>query len=236
MKRQFLQTSNYTIDLEGEYLPVIIRKRASSRRMVIRYQPLTHSVSLTLPRYATIRQGLDFVEEKRGWIARQLQEKPSHVPFAHGQAIPLLGSHYTLHYVGGRGLTRIEGDAILVPGEISFMARRVRQFLIATAKEAIVPLAREKARELDRKLGRISLRDTVSHWGSCNHLNNLSFSWRLVLAPREVLDYVVCHEVAHLGQLNHSAAYWRTVAALCPDYEAPRQWLKDHGHSLYCYG
>jgi predicted metal-dependent hydrolase len=234
--KKALDKSRYAIELEEGPLPIIIRKRPTSRRFVIRYQPLTHSLSLTLPRYASLRQGLDFVEEKRHWIASQLKEHAQKIPFADGQIIPVLGRNYTLRHIGGRGLVRIEGDLILVPGDADFMARRIREWLKNRARDAIVPLAHTKAAELGKTISRISLRDTVSHWGSCNRHHRLSFSWRLVFAPSHVLDYIVCHEVAHLDQLNHKPAFWKTVEKLCPEYETARQWLGKHGHTLYGYG
>lgn len=133
-------------------------------------------------------------------------------------------------------MVRAEGEALLVPGDASFMARRVREWLKARAKEEITRLAMEKARQIDKTIKKISLRDTSSLWGSCNHKGHLSFSWRLILAPAAALEYLVCHEVAHLKYLNHGEKFWQTVAQLCPDYEQQRRWLRTHGHALYAYG
>jgi predicted metal-dependent hydrolase len=230
------EASPYAIELEGKHLPIIIRKRSNSRRMVIRYQPLQHALSLTLPRHATIRQGLRFVEEKRPWIARELKSRPMHVWFEDGAKLPVLGREYTVKHVGGRGLVRVEGDIILVPGEREFMARRLREWLIAEAREAITALAEAKANEAGKAVRKISLRDTVSHWGSCGRNGNLSFSWRLVFAPEEMLHYIVCHEVAHLVHMNHGRSFWKQVEAFYPDYKKAREWFRAHGHTLYGYG
>jgi len=99
-----------------------------------------------------------------------------------------------------------------------------------------VPRAEAYARQVERKLGRITLRDTRSRWGSCAANGNLSFSWRLVLAPVEVLDYVVAHEVAHLVHHNHSPAYWAVVRELVPEADGLRRWLKTNGPRLHLYG
>ncbi len=218
-----------------EELPIVIRKNARSRNMVIRYQPLQHHISLTLPRHVSIAQGLHFVEEKRGWLEGQLRGTMKPVAFAEGQAIPVLGQVYTIVHAGGRGVVRIEDGQILVPGEREFLSRRLREWLKAQARDAIYGLAAEKSEILGKPFRKIGLRDTSSRWGSCNHKGHLSFSWRLVFAPYEVLAYVVCHEVAHLKYFDHSPAFWQTVSLLDPGQKAARQWLKTHGARLYAY-
>ena len=239
MTLKTLKTNNYSIALMTgageEELAIVIRKNARSRNMVIRYQPLQHHISLTLPRHVSIAQGLHFVEEKRGWLEGQLRGTIKPVLFADGQRIPMLGKEYTIAHVGGRGVVRIEGEHIVVPGEQEFLARRLREFLKVQAREVIVALATEKAALIGKPFRKIGLRDTSSRWGSCNHQGHLSFSWRLVFAPYEVLAYVVCHEVAHLKHLDHSPAFWQTVSLLDPGQKAARHWLKTRGTQLYAY-
>src|SRR5207248_8410440 len=114
--------------------------------------------------------------------------------------------------------------------------RRVRDHLAALARQECLRRARELAARIDRKIGRISVRDTTSRWGSCSASGNLAFSWRLVLAPEAVLDYVVAHEVAHLAELNHGPRFWRLVQSLTPDHDGPRAWLNRHRSRLWSYG
>lgn len=231
-----VRMTEHFITINNERLPILIRKHRKSRRMVLRYQPLRKAIGLTLPRYVSIRQGLHFIEEKREWLEREMQEHSHSVPLADGQIIPVLGTHYALKHIGGRGVVRIEGEAILVPGDEAFMARRVREWVKAQAREYVIGLAQEKSALVGRKVRGVALRDTSSRWGSCSHDGALSFSWRLVFAPREILEYVVCHEVAHLREHNHSDAYWNIVAQLFPNYPQAERWLKDYGHQLYGYG
>lgn len=263
MKRQS-PTTHYFL-CEDEALPIRIRKHPTSRRIVIRYQPRTHSLALTLPRYASLRQGLSFIEEKRPWVISQLRAQPRPQAFAHGANISILGKSYQIQHEPGRGVARLisspsrgedgrgasgyssvtqcphpnpppNGEGIiLVPGAPEFLPRRVRDFLKRLAREEITYYAHLHAERIGKKIARISLRDTSSHWGSCNSSGNLSFSWRLIFAPREVLEYVVCHEVAHLKHLNHSKAFWDTVETLFPDHVLARAWLKKHGNSLHGY-
>lgn len=80
--------------------------------------------------------------------------------------------------------------------------------------------------------GRIAIKDQRTLWGSCSRAGNLNFNWRLILAPPEILDYVVIHELAHRVHMNHSRRFWSLVQAHCPDYRARRRWLREHEHEL----
>lgn len=158
------------------------------------------------------------------------------VPLADGEVIPVLGTWYRIRHTGGRGVVHVEGGEIRVPGEASFVARRVREWLKELLRREIVPLVAQKAKALGVCFKKIGLRDTRSRWGSCSHDGNLNFSWRLVFAPRSVMEYVVCHEVAHLKHLDHSPRFWAAVEQLDATHLAQRQWLRDHGPTLYSYG
>jgi len=229
-------TSQHFIALGDITLPIQIRRHPSSRRIVLRYHARQNHIGMTLPRYTSIKQGLDFAHAQRNWILKQLSNHPSRIAFCDGQSIPIFGQACTLTHVGGRGVITREENRVLVPGDAAFMARRVEQWLKAHMRETVVPLVQEKAKLLEVRVAKISLRDNASCWGSCNHSGNLSFSWRLVLAEPEILNYIVCHEVAHLRELNHSDRFWRLVASICPHWEASRDWLKKHGHTLHAYG
>lgn len=84
-------------------------------------------------------------------------------------------------------------------------------------------------------VGKITVKDTSSRWGSCSVRGNLNFSWRLVLAPPHILDYLVIHELAHLKEMNHSARFWALVAEKCPDYRNHMAWLKSCGKQLFVF-
>jgi hypothetical protein len=103
------------------------------------------------------------------------------------------------------------------------------------ARERIALIAQSEARALDVTYARITLRDQRSRWGSCSSKGTLSFNWRLVLAPHDVLDYVVVHEICHLVELNHGAQFWKLVEKRRPSYRESRQWLDDHGWEILAY-
>lgn len=228
--------NTYFIEFGELKLPIEVTKRRTARRLIVRYAPLRGCVSLTLPRHISIKRGIEFVEEKREWVRLQVQKHSNKKTFTHGQIIPVMGQDVRLEYVGGRGVISKIDDILQVHGAEEFMERRVKTWLQKKCRDEIINIAEVCAAKLGVRLGKISLRDTSSRWGSCSHDGNLSFSWRLIFAPHEVLHYVVAHEVAHIREHNHSQDFWDLVAVISPNWQNYRHWLKKNGQSLYLYG
>jgi predicted metal-dependent hydrolase len=132
----------------------------------------------------------------------------------------------------GRGV-RVEGDCLLVPGAPSTLGPRVAGWLKVLARDRLASASSRYCGLVGRPYSSLAIRDTRSRWGSCSPDGRLMYSWRLILAPPPILDYVAAHEVAHLVELNHSAAYWKVVTTICPDWKVHRNWLKTHGSSLH---
>jgi len=181
---------------------------------------------------------LRFLAAQRGWIAARLDALPLPVPFAEGAIVPVFG---VMHRIcrdsdpAAPPVTIVDG-AIRVRGAPEHVARRVRDHLVRLARAELGRRARIYAARIGRPLARVGVRDTRSRWGSCSAKGSISFSWRLVLAPEPVLDYVVAHEVAHLAEMNHGPRFWRLVRTLAPDCATPRAWLKRHRSGLFSYG
>src|SRR5262249_34965314 len=130
-----------------------------------------------------------------------------------------------------------DGTRLLcVAGGAAHVARRLRDFLAREARRELVAASRRYAESLDVSIRSVSLRDTASRWGSCSQSGALSFSWRLILAPAFVLDYLAAHEVVHRVELNHSKRFWRRVEEVFPEWRRAEAWLRAHGTSLYRYG
>ncbi|MFN7613005.1 MAG: M48 family metallopeptidase, partial [Alphaproteobacteria bacterium] len=127
----------------------------------------------------------------------------------------------------------LKDEVLTISGEREEFTKRMTDALRKVAREEITTRALKMAKKTERRIQRITVRDTRSRWGSCSSTGNLSFSWRLIFAPVEVLEYVVAHEVAHLRYMNHSEKFWNLVSYLCPNYEAAKAWLKLHGKELY---
>ena len=194
---------------------------------------------LTAPVAVARRHALDFLVRHEGWLKARLSQLPAALPFANGATIPVLGIPHLIQGDSSRlrGLPARQAGVITVPGAPEHLARRLTDFLKAEAKREIAARAQAKAAIAGRAVKAITLRDTRSRWGSCSSAGRLAFSWRLILAPEFVLDYVVAHEVAHLMEMNHGIRFWRLCATLTDaDPKAARAWLRRHGGGLHAYG
>jgi predicted metal-dependent hydrolase len=162
---------------------------------------------------------------------------PPAIAFAPGTMVPFHGSPHQIRHSVAKGPAPVwrDGDQILVSGKVEHIRRRLTDFFKREAKKMLEARALEYGGLLGVRPSRVVVRDTASRWGSCSSGRSLSFSWRLILAPDFVLDYVVAHEVAHLREMNHSPRFWAHVKSLVPDMDSPQDWLKAHGRELQRY-
>ncbi|MFZ0100261.1 MAG: SprT family zinc-dependent metalloprotease [Gemmobacter sp.] len=215
-------------------MEITLRRSTRARRFSLRVSRLDGRVTLSLPTRAREADALAFAREQEGWLRRALASVPSEATLRFGAEIPFEGQMIFLA-PGTARAPQIAGDSLLVPGDEAQLARRVAAFLKTRARDRLVSASDRFASALGRPHAGVTLRDTRSRWGSCTHDGRLMYSWRLIMAPPAVLDYVCAHEVAHLAQMNHSPAFWAEVAQLMPDYQPWRQWLKRHGQTLHAY-
>ncbi|MCP4297690.1 MAG: M48 family metallopeptidase, partial [Proteobacteria bacterium] len=167
----------------------------------------------------------------------QLTKVPPLVAFKPGEMIPFRGKEYLLCHINKpRGLTEVNGDTIEVYGNIEHFHRRVLDWFKARAKSEITDFSETKAKSVGKNYSSVRIKDTRSRWGSCSANGNLSFSWRLIMAPDYVWKYVVIHEVCHLKELNHSNDFWTLVKTMDPDYDKAQAWLKLNGAGLHAFG
>ena len=186
---------------------------------------------------AELDAALAFARREKDWIAGQLAKAPGPVVLEPGACLPFRGQDHEIRsaLVGPAPVWRADG-AIFVRGNGAHGPRRIMDFLKRQARSACEARALAHAARLGVFPSRISVRDTASRWGSCSAARALSFSWRLILAPDFVLDYVVAHEVAHLREMNHGPRFWAHVRALMPQMDKAQAWLKLHGRELQRYG
>jgi hypothetical protein len=221
---------------------VQLRRHRRARRYTLRIDTATRDVVLTIPPRGSLKEARDFAQTHGEWIAARLKRLPKAAPFTHGIEVPLRGvPHRIVHRRGMRGTVWTETDAnglrlLCVAGEPPHLDRRIADFLKREARRDLEAASRQHAARLGVAIKRISVRDQSSRWGSCSNAGVLSFSWRLILAPTFVLDYLAAHEVAHLIELNHSPRFWRLVARLDPNAERAKVWLDVHGADLHRYG
>ncbi|GKY86144.1 M48 family metallopeptidase [Sinisalibacter aestuarii] len=216
-------------------IELVLNRSSRARRLSLRVSRLDGRVTLTLPRGASRRHALAFAEEKAGWIRRQLAGRPDEARPMPGAVLPYRGVETPIVTHTARAV-RHTGAAIAVPAhDPDRTPARLAAFLKLQARDALAEASARHAAALGRAHGRITLRDTRSRWGSCSSKGDLMYSWRLIMAPAEVLDYVAAHEVAHLAEMNHSPAFWAVVGDLFPGYEAPRRWLHENAPRLHRY-
>jgi predicted metal-dependent hydrolase len=231
-----------TIVFDREAYLVRLRRHRQARRYTLRIHSVTREVVLTMPPRGSLRQASEFAQKHGAWIAARLGRLPEAAPFADGAVLPLRGvDHRIVHRRSARGTVWVEsGEAserlLCVAGAEPHIPRRVRDFLKREAKRDLETASRRAALALGVAIKRVSIRDQSSRWGSCSTTGVLSYSWRLILAPSFVLDYLAAHEVAHLLEMNHSRGFWRLVERICPHMSRAKAWLDAHGTGLHRYG
>jgi predicted metal-dependent hydrolase len=239
--RRTSEPKGITVAFDGEIYQVRLRRHSRARRYTLRIHAASRDVVLTMPPRGSVKQAREFARKNGAWIAARLRRLPDAMPFAHGALLPLRGvSHRIDHRKSIRGTVWIETGAdmplLCVAGEAPHLPRRVRDFLKREAKRDLETASGTAAQALGVTIKRVSVRDQSSRWGSCSSTGVLSYSWRLILAPSFVLDYLAVHEVAHLIEMNHSRRFWRLVEKICPDIGRAKAWLDAHGADLHRYG
>jgi len=219
------------------------RRSTRARRVSVRVDPHDGAVEVVLPTRAGERDAERAVRELAPWIARQqgrFEQARSQREQRPRGTVPYLGADLTLIAEDGRTRVHRRGDELLVPRESEARRQALERWYRRCALAELAPRIEGAVIELERTLGchprvrhtRTTIRDQRTRWGSCSARGTISLNWRLLLAPDEVAEYVVVHEVCHLQEMNHSPRFWALVAALYPEYARPRRWLRSHGATL----
>ncbi len=224
-------------EVNGRMLPLTIREHARATRITLRIEPGGHALKLTIPPGLAMREVDDFLRRHQGWLMTKLAHVPGDSTVAEGSIVPIRGIDHFIERSGKlRGLAEtlvLDGEHVLrISGAPEHAGRRVADHLKREAKRDLEELVAGHAATLGRKVRSISYKDTKSRWGSCSSDGRLSFSWRIAMAPPLVIDYLAAHEVAHLAQMNHSAAFWAVCEELCPRTDEAKRWLKKNGNRL----
>lgn len=215
--------------------PVGVRLRRSdrARRISLRLDPRGGGVVLTLPATTRLETGVAMLRDHAGWVQRQLERTAAPVRFEVGAPVPIDGEpHLIRHDPEGRGGAWLEEGELRVSGDLAFLQRRVSDFMRQIGAQRLSLRLGEHAVRTGLSPRRVAIRDTSSRWGSCSADGRVMLSWRLVMAPTMVQDYVILHELAHLRHLNHSQAFWTLVDTLTPYRRKAENWLRAHGPSL----
>jgi predicted metal-dependent hydrolase len=213
------------------------RRNSRARRVSLRIDPTGGAVVVTLPTRATRKAGMALLMGHAEWVSNRLAALPEAVAFVEGATVPIGGMpHRICHAPAARGGAFLLDQELHVTGALEFLSRRVRDFLRQEARRRLGALVAAKAGLIGEMPKRITVKDTTSRWGSCSSDKSLALSWRLVMAPAFVQDYVVAHEVAHLRHMNHGPKFWSLVDELTPHTRAAIPWLRMEGPRLLRIG
>ena len=209
---------------------------SQAKKLSLRIDSKNRIPVLTIPRFCSKKQAVEFVKSQKGWIDEHLQKIPNRRNFAAGDKISINGMPLEIkHSPESRRGVFVEDGFLKVSGESFFLSRRVRDFIKDQAQKVLYDLSLTKAAKIGCKVNRVVIKDTKSRWGSCSNLCNINYSWRIMLAPSKVIDYLVAHEVAHLRHQDHSLEFWQCVSDLAEDAEYGRDWLRRNSDSLNQY-
>lgn len=223
----------------GHALRLSVNPRA--RRISIRIDAKAGEAVAVAPSERRLADAVAFARTKASWIAERLADRPQGAPIAPGGRIPLHGRWARLEATGGAGAARLiedeTGRRIVSGGEGEAYERRVINLMKRLARDRLEARTEVHLKALGQRPVRISINDAGSRWGSCSPMSRtIRYSWRVVMAPPEILDYLAAHEVAHLVHADHSPAYWSVVHRLVGDHRPFRAWLRQHGAALHAVG
>lgn len=225
----------------GRTLPLRIVENDRARRLTLRIDAGGQGLRITVPAGVARSEVERFLTRHQGWLEQRLAKIPERPQLRPGVRIPVRGvPHLIVHEPSPRGTVRLEagesGPLMIVNGDRRHLPRRIADFLKREARRDIEVLVAKHAAKVGKKAKAIRLKDTTSRWGSCTSGGTLSFSWRIMMAPPAVIDYLVAHEVAHLKEMNHGPGFWKLCKELCPDTERCKAWLKRNGTALQAIG
>ena len=228
--------------IDGDVLQLTLKRNARARRIILRLDRSGRGVQITLPLRASRLKALDFAKSHSDWIRSRIAKIPERIAFAPGAVIPLRGVPHEIRHVPWlRAVVRVAPSngvcpgMIEIAGEASHLVRRCRDWLKVQAKKDLMAASAAHAEAMGVSFRKVAVRDQTTRWGSCSTTGQLSYSWRLILAPPFVLDYVAAHEVAHLKHMNHGARFWALVKRHCPDFNRARAWMRANGRQLHSY-
>lgn len=235
------------VEHAGETYRVLLRPTPRARRITLRVSYSSGAVILTMPRRVAMKDAVDFTQRHAAWIGARLRRLPEPIPFSCGAIIPLRNrDHRIVHAPDRRGTVWVETPAapvhetdlplLCVAGDVMHVSRRVTDYLKRAAKQDLEASVKHYCAILAIPPRSVTVRDTTSRWGSCSSTGGLNFSWRLILAPPSVLDYLAAHEVAHLKHMNHSAKFWALTKRMCAETDRAEAWLNAHGTKLHRFG
>lgn len=229
---------DFSIEIDGRSLPVKVSENERAKRITLRIMPDGEGLKVTTPGHVGDDEIEAFVERNRNWAAARISRMPDKVEMTEGALVPFKGIDHRVVLSGKlRGVVKADIvediPVLIVPGETNSTSRKLLAFLKSEARKELNRVVAIHSDKIGIRPKQLRITDTTSRWGSCSTTRTLSFSWRIIMAPPEVLNYLAAHEVAHLKEMNHSNRFWTLTRELCPDTDTQKTWLKAHGNKLH---
>ena len=218
-----------------EDIQIEVFRKKGKKTLSLKINPKTGNPEISIPYLCPLFIAKNFIEKHIIWLKKNIQICPGKQVFSNGMKISLLGKDLTILHLKKSCATHIEDDTLVVSGQEEHLHRRIKDFIKKQTYDYIRIKADNAAEQSGQKIGKITLRDTSSRWGSCSSNGNLSFCWRLALAPTFVIDYVIIHEVAHLKHMNHSEDFWFHLKELGGQTRQAKKWLKENAQYLHSF-
>lgn len=227
-----------TVAVGGREVPLTVKTDKRATRLTLRIEPGGRALKMTIPPNLPFQEVDNFLHRNHDWLRKKFEKLPQDEELGDGSSVTIRGEQYQIVRTGKlRGVTEageIGGRKVLfVGGAPEHLQRRIRDFLKKEAKADLERLVTLHAEASGKRFQSISYKDTKSRWGSCTHDGRLNFSWRIVMAPPFVIDYLAAHEVAHLSEMNHGPKFWALCRKLCPATDEAKAWLKQNGSALH---
>lgn len=222
-------------ELEASYFfPLKVIKKRKIKRITLRVSYIDGVVKLTMPLNFNLGEAKRFVDTQITWIEEKLKNVGSFYPVVSGMMLPIGGHKKRLAMKEGINLDFYQDrNSLVFLKSCKPIDLRVKEYLKQTARKFFIDTCTKYSKRLGVRYESVNIKDPKTRWGSCSSSGNIMFSWRLMMAPSKVSDYVAAHEVAHLVHLNHSKDFWDTVEQICPNYREHRHWLRENGRNLH---
>ena len=222
----------------GRGIPLLFVRNLRARRYLLRLRP-DGSARVTIPRGGSRAEAERFAERNRDWLERQLQRLAARprrpAEWSIGTELLFRGQPARIESgnTDGCRFVRLASETILVPDPAMNLRPAIEQHLWTLATIELPPKVFEFAAQYQWRLGRVTVRNQRSRWGSCSRRGTISLNWRLIQTPTHVQEYIILHELCHLREMNHSERFWCEVERVCPDYAAAERWLRLLGSHLH---
>ncbi|MGH1376579.1 MAG: M48 family metallopeptidase [Alphaproteobacteria bacterium] len=219
---------------------VTVKRSKRAKRVALRLDPVERVINLVVPEKMSLGKAYKFARVHEDWVTKTLEKLAPPLPFKDGTNLPIFGDTISLHIEHNPTLKRTKlqqhDDALHIQTYMDDPTTRITTHLRKLACAGLADMASEKADKIEKTISSVSVRDTKSRWGSCSQSGDISFSWRLIFAPYDAIDYVVAHEVAHLVHMDHSKDFWTLCRDLSCNFVEGKYWMQNHGNELMRYG